>query len=357
MSGHRGVGAVARGRCRRRWPRSAAGGRGGTPSQTWWETIALQDGVPRGNDGSVVTERHRLDRNRELWSVVNEQFTDADAEAKWSAPEIRWGLFRAPGVRVRFARRRRRRAGGRARMWDGVPVGVASPSRGSCRRRRPQPRPAPDGAALPASGRPVLSARRGQRRGGTGSQRHGRPRGQRVRRQPLVRPRSVGTGSGSAAPPGWAAGVPHKQRAGWLVRPRRFRGSRVIASCGPRRTSRQSPGLAGELSTTQVTATGSGSCGLPASSWTTSKRCTRAPVPSTTSTTTSPRSTGPRSGQPKTCGSPTAPLIGRPSRLTAKNRATDATVKTRRGGVRPRRLFARRSPITERPFPTRWRRD
>jgi len=60
------------------------------------ETIVLHDCPPRCNDGAVVTERHRLDRNRELWSVVNEQFTDADAEAKWSAPEIGWGLFRAP---------------------------------------------------------------------------------------------------------------------------------------------------------------------------------------------------------------------------------------------------------------------
>jgi len=35
-------------------------------------------------------------RNREVWAVVNEQFTDADARAMWAAPAISWGLFRLP---------------------------------------------------------------------------------------------------------------------------------------------------------------------------------------------------------------------------------------------------------------------
>jgi SAM-dependent methyltransferase len=38
----------------------------------------------------------RLLQNRELWSIVNAQFTDADAEARWAEPDIRWGLFRIP---------------------------------------------------------------------------------------------------------------------------------------------------------------------------------------------------------------------------------------------------------------------
>jgi SAM-dependent methyltransferase len=37
-----------------------------------------------------------LERNRHIWSVVNDQFTDADAEAMWARPEISWGLFRLP---------------------------------------------------------------------------------------------------------------------------------------------------------------------------------------------------------------------------------------------------------------------
>jgi SAM-dependent methyltransferase len=32
--------------------------------------------------------------NRELWTVVNRQHTDADAERAWTAEEVTWGLFR-----------------------------------------------------------------------------------------------------------------------------------------------------------------------------------------------------------------------------------------------------------------------
>ena len=35
-----------------------------------------------------------LERNRHVWSVVNEQFTDDDARAMWARPGISWGLFR-----------------------------------------------------------------------------------------------------------------------------------------------------------------------------------------------------------------------------------------------------------------------
>jgi SAM-dependent methyltransferase len=43
-----------------------------------------------------VDERARLAHNRALWRVVNEQFTDADAPARWADPDISWGLFRRP---------------------------------------------------------------------------------------------------------------------------------------------------------------------------------------------------------------------------------------------------------------------
>lgn len=33
-------------------------------------------------------------RNREVWRSVNEQFTDADADERWAASEVSWGLFR-----------------------------------------------------------------------------------------------------------------------------------------------------------------------------------------------------------------------------------------------------------------------
>ncbi|HEY8217913.1 MAG TPA: class I SAM-dependent methyltransferase [Acidimicrobiia bacterium] len=38
----------------------------------------------------------RLERNRALWSEVNAQFTDGDADTRWSTSEISWGLFRIP---------------------------------------------------------------------------------------------------------------------------------------------------------------------------------------------------------------------------------------------------------------------
>lgn len=40
--------------------------------------------------------RHRLAHNRDLWRVLNDRFTDGDAEARWAEPEVAWGLFRRP---------------------------------------------------------------------------------------------------------------------------------------------------------------------------------------------------------------------------------------------------------------------
>jgi SAM-dependent methyltransferase len=34
--------------------------------------------------------------NREIWTTVNEQFTDAAATARWAAVDITWGLFAVP---------------------------------------------------------------------------------------------------------------------------------------------------------------------------------------------------------------------------------------------------------------------
>jgi SAM-dependent methyltransferase len=35
-------------------------------------------------------------RNRDVWSEVSRQFTDGDAEHRWQAGDIEWGLFRIP---------------------------------------------------------------------------------------------------------------------------------------------------------------------------------------------------------------------------------------------------------------------
>ena len=41
-----------------------------------------------------------LARHRDLWMLVNERFTDADADGKWAAEGIRWGLFRLPEAEI-----------------------------------------------------------------------------------------------------------------------------------------------------------------------------------------------------------------------------------------------------------------
>jgi SAM-dependent methyltransferase len=35
-------------------------------------------------------------RNRDLWTIVNAQFTDEDARRAWAAAEVTWGLFQVP---------------------------------------------------------------------------------------------------------------------------------------------------------------------------------------------------------------------------------------------------------------------
>jgi SAM-dependent methyltransferase len=50
--------------------------------------------VSPGKDWPV--EPSELDHHRNLWDVVNERFTDADADAQWATDGIRWGLFRLP---------------------------------------------------------------------------------------------------------------------------------------------------------------------------------------------------------------------------------------------------------------------
>lgn len=41
-----------------------------------------------------------VERNRDLWSLVNAQHTDQDAFRQWSAEDIRWGLFGIPEATI-----------------------------------------------------------------------------------------------------------------------------------------------------------------------------------------------------------------------------------------------------------------
>ena len=40
--------------------------------------------------------RRDIDLHRDLWQLVNEQYTDADAEQQWANDDVCWGLFRLP---------------------------------------------------------------------------------------------------------------------------------------------------------------------------------------------------------------------------------------------------------------------
>jgi SAM-dependent methyltransferase len=44
-------------------------------------------------DCFVDTGRQAIERNRNLWALVNERFTDTDADVRWTASGITWGLF------------------------------------------------------------------------------------------------------------------------------------------------------------------------------------------------------------------------------------------------------------------------
>jgi SAM-dependent methyltransferase len=47
-------------------------------------------------DGTVDHRRDELVQHRALWALVNERFTDTDADTKWASDDIHWGLFRLP---------------------------------------------------------------------------------------------------------------------------------------------------------------------------------------------------------------------------------------------------------------------
>ena len=55
---------------------------------------ALPTGAPETSGGISTAQAAAV--NRQVWSVVNEQFTDAQADDRWAAPEIVWGIYDRP---------------------------------------------------------------------------------------------------------------------------------------------------------------------------------------------------------------------------------------------------------------------
>jgi SAM-dependent methyltransferase len=47
----------------------------------------MTDRIPRARAAQI---------NRQVWAVVNEQFTDRQAEQRWASPEIVWGIYDRP---------------------------------------------------------------------------------------------------------------------------------------------------------------------------------------------------------------------------------------------------------------------
>jgi SAM-dependent methyltransferase len=52
--------------------------------------------LPTTQGGSLRDAWAYVACNRALWTVVNAEFTDEDADRAWAAEEITWGLFRVP---------------------------------------------------------------------------------------------------------------------------------------------------------------------------------------------------------------------------------------------------------------------
>jgi SAM-dependent methyltransferase len=48
----------------------------------------------------ATPDRDRIAHNRAIWSEVNAQFTDADAESRWQSADLGWGLFHIPETDV-----------------------------------------------------------------------------------------------------------------------------------------------------------------------------------------------------------------------------------------------------------------
>lgn len=51
-------------------------------------------------DGIPIEDAGHLRRNRDLWSLVSEQFTDGEAARRWQDRRVEWGLFRVPERRL-----------------------------------------------------------------------------------------------------------------------------------------------------------------------------------------------------------------------------------------------------------------
>ncbi len=126
--------------------------------------------------------------NIAAWTKANAEHTDGAAARQWAREDISLGRVRHPRVDDRLHRRRLRPRRRRARLRDGVHLGLARQARCASRRCRSDARAARDRAADAARDRHRVPARRGAGRERAAPGRVVRPRDQRVRRIALGRP-------------------------------------------------------------------------------------------------------------------------------------------------------------------------
>ena len=119
---------------------------------------------------------------------------------------------------------------GRARVRNGVRVGVAGPARRAAGRHRRLREPARDRPGDAGRARARVPAASRQRGGRAAARRLRGLRDQRVRREPVVRPGRVARRGGAAAAARRRPRVPHELAAGHVVRARRGRGD-ATACC------------------------------------------------------------------------------------------------------------------------------
>ena len=185
-----------------------------------------------------MTRPEDLLHNRELWDLVNDQFSGADGLELWRREDIAWGLFATPESEVGVL--------GDVAGLDVVELGLrhrarlglARTARRADGRHRPVRRPARLSPRRAGRARVGVRAAAGRRRARAAGRRLRRPRDQRARCPGVVRAGRLDRRGSPDPAPRWSTGVPHQQPAVGHVRPGRGRPSRRAPAAGSCRAPR-----------------------------------------------------------------------------------------------------------------------
>ena len=199
-------------------------------------------------------------RNRALWAVVNERYTDAAADELWARPDAVWGLFAVPERELGV-------------LGDVRGLDVLELASGTAYVSAWLARAGANPVAVDLSGEQLATARRLQRRLGptfplvqcdverrAARRPVRRPRRQRARCRGVVRPRALAARGGPRCcdPVGAWSSSPTATCPPCACRP--TRGSRGSGCCAGTRRPTACSGRAVVSSTTRRTATGCDCC-------------------------------------------------------------------------------------------------